>query len=327
MARQTRRYNISPYQPSLFTDDELDAPTLRALDPEKVKPAVGTVKFMSFGSGSSGNCAFLTDGYTGLLIDAGVDPEHVERSLTHHGFSMDMVRGVLLTHDHSDHVRFVYKLVRGYKHIRVYCTPKAFNGIMRRHSISRRLKDYFEAVYKEHPFKIGAWDITLFDVSHDGTDNAGFFITNGPHTICIATDLGTVTDRVRFYMQHARNIVLESNYDLEMLRRGPYPEFLKSRIAADRGHLDNVDSARFVTELMAAHPSMLQRVFLCHLSHDNNTPQKALSCITDAVEAAFPGTVIIADDTTLYASDSDPRHLMLNALPRFEASPLYTFYL
>lgn len=329
MARQTRRYSASPYAslPSLFSDDELDAPPMvEEVDAETLRRAP-LVRFMSFGSGSSGNCAFLTDGSTGLIIDAGVDPDHVERSLARHGYSMDCVRGILLTHDHGDHVRYVYKLARAHQHLRVYCTPKAFNGIMRRHSIARRLKDYFQAIYKEFPFKIGDWEVTAFDVSHDGSDNAGFFLVNGPQRIAVATDLGCITPRVSYYMSQARNIVIEANYDAAMLAAGPYPEFLKARIAASSGHLDNVVTADFVAGLYGAGP-LLQRVYLCHLSHDNNTPHTALEAVERALRGVDPQVEIVRDDTVpQLASERHRRRLLLDALPRFDASVLYTFRL
>lgn len=325
MAKQIRRYSADAYRsmPSLFDDSELSGTSIM----EEISPTVARrapmIRFMSFGSGSSGNCAFLTDGTTGLLIDAGVDTDHVERSLARNGYSMDCVKGILLTHDHGDHVRNVYKIVRYHKHICLYCTPKAFGGIMRRHSVSRRLKDYFQAIYKEFPFKIGNWEITAFEVSHDGTDNAGFFMTNGDQRIAIATDLGCITDRVRYYMSQARNIIIEANYDADMLAHGPYPEFLKARIAAANGHLDNNVMAQFVAEL-ATSSDQLQRVFLCHLSHDNNTPAVALKTIGNALETAVEHIKIVKDDT-LPPADPSRRILLLDALPRFEASMLYTF--
>ena len=327
MAKQIRRYSADAYRsmPSLFDDDGEQGGAYNTV--EEISMAATRrepmVRFMSFGSGSSGNCAFLTDGTTGLLIDAGVDPDHVDRSLARNGYSMDSIKGILLTHDHGDHVRNVYKIVRFHKHIRLYCTPKAFGGIMRRHSMSRRLKDYYQAIYKEFPFKLGQWEITAFDVSHDGTDNAGFFLTNGNQRIAVATDLGCITDRVRHYMSQARNIIIEANYDADMLAHGPYPEFLKARIAAANGHLDNRVTAQFVTEL-ATGSELLQRVFLCHLSHDNNTPKVALATIGGALKAALPRIDLVKDDP-LPPTDTTRRTLLLDALPRFEASTLYTF--
>lgn len=277
-----------------------------------------TLRFISFGSGSSGNCSYLGDSTTGLLIDAGVDAKTVLDGLTDNGLSIKNMTGILLTHDHSDHVRFVYQLVRKYTHIGIYCTPKTLNGLLRRHSISRRIKDYHKPIYKEFPFKLGEFEVTAFDVSHDGTDNCGYFITHGKHKFAVATDLGCITERVDFYMRQAQYVMIESNYDQYMLEHGPYPLYLRARIAADRGHLNNEVTAKFLKDIFSPH---LRYVFLCHLSHDNNTPEIALRCIR---------TALLDAGTPRVGNGSDPRlnndgGIELIALPRFDASPLYTF--
>ncbi|MCI9607687.1 MAG: MBL fold metallo-hydrolase [Muribaculaceae bacterium] len=265
------------------------------------------ILFRSFGSGSSGNCSFIGDRSGGILIDAGVDAKTVIDGLKDMGLTMADIHGICLTHDHGDHVRCVYSLVRRHNHIKVFCTPKAFSGIMRRHSISRRLKDYHQPIYKEFPFKIGPFEITAFEVSHDGTDNSGFFISRSDMSFAIATDLGCITDRVDFYMRQANFIVIESNYDAEMLANGPYPTYLKARIAADNGHLDNSDTAKYLALIRSP---KLKNVFLCHLSRDNNTPSTALNTVAAAL-GITPGIA------------PEPGALRLEVLPRFDASPLY----
>lgn len=278
------------------------------------------LRFISFGSGSSGNCAYIGDDKTGILIDAGVDSKHVLESLKANGLSMHNIQGILLTHDHSDHVRYVYNLIRKYTHVGVYCTPKTLSGLLRRHSISRRIKDYHHPIYKEFPFKIGGFEITAFDVSHDGTDNCGYFLCHGKHKFAVATDLGLITPRVDFYMRQANYIMIESNYDQYMLEHGPYPLYLRARIAADRGHLDNKVTAGFLKEIFTP---KLKYIFLCHLSHDNNTPEIALKEVSTALQEA---------GVTRIGNGSDPRiadqeGIELIALPRFDTSPIYTFRL
>ena len=324
MPRRYRNDNIQ--LPGLF--DDLDLPPIPVQidnDPlEKARRAYATqgkkpcVYYMSFGSGSSGNCAYIGDDSGGFLIDAGVAPDHVFDSLLHNGITPEMVRGIIVTHDHGDHVRYLYAIVRRHKHIGVYVTPRAFGGIMRRHSVSRRLKDYHRPIYKEFPFKIGEFEITAFEVSHDGTDNAGYFITRGEHTFAIATDLGCVTDRVDYYMRRARHIMIEANYDAGMLRDGPYPEHLKARIAAYNGHLDNVATGRFLADIYR--PGELRTVFLCHLSHDNNNPAIALATVRTELMAAHPGLTIGDGSGSVDTRNAD---MQLLALPRYDASPLY----
>lgn len=276
--------------------------------------------FMSLGSGSSGNCAYLGTRRTGILIDAGVDPETVERTLAANGLSMANVRGVLLTHDHSDHVRFVYKIVRLRRDTGIYCTPKTLSGMLRRHSISRRVKDYHRPIYKEFPFKLAGMTLTAFDVNHDGTDNCGFFIeTASGQSFAVATDIGSISERVDFYMRKAQYVMLEANYDADMLRNGPYTAFLKSRIAAPNGHLDNIDSAEFAASIAAE--GNLSHIFLCHLSAENNTPATAVSTVKQRLEAAGFGPVGDASGSLEAAAC----RIQLMALPRTSPSRLFVF--
>lgn len=277
--------------------------------------------FMSFGSGSSGNCSYIGDRQSGFLIDAGVDARMVVDSLKANGISMDAVKGICLTHDHGDHIRYVYNIVRSYRHIKIYCTPKAFNGILRRHSVSRRIKDYHVAIYKEFPFKLGNFEITAFDVMHDGADNVGFFVRHGDRTFAMATDLGCVSERVDYYMRQAQYIVIEANYDAEMLRDGTYAEYLKARIVKDCGHMDNVDTAAYLAKIYRPE---IRNIYLCHLSHDNNTPEKALSVVKDALRSI--GVTRIGDGTVSLADTDEANvpQVHLVALPRYDCSPLYT---
>lgn len=293
---------------------------LEPMSPVKGRPFL---RFISFGSGSSGNSSYIGTAESGVIIDAGVDYRHVVESLTGNGIPMTAVKGVLVTHDHGDHIRYVYSLVRNYPHIGVYCTPRCFNGIMRRHNISRRLKDYHRPIYKEFPFKLAGLEITAFDVSHDGSDNAGFFITSGSGSdmlrFAIATDLGCITPRVDYYMRQARFVVIESNYDERMLANGPYPTHLKARIAAPNGHLDNREAARFIASII--NPE-LTHLFLCHLSHDNNTPEVALTTMKSSLASVGITRVGSACETP----DDRECPVQLVALPRHDSSPLYYLF-
>lgn len=297
----------------LFTGDD-------TFSPLEVEPTIDRLSFISFGSGSSGNCAYIGDGETGILIDAGVDMTSVVSELHRNGIPMDNVKGIILTHDHSDHVRYVYTIVRKYRHIGVYCTPRALNGILRRHSIPNRLKDYHRPIYKEHPFKIGGFTLLAFEVTHDGTDNAGFFITHGKHALAVATDLGCVGERADYYMRQANYLMIEANYDARMLANGSYPEYLKARIASDTGHLDNEVTARY---LAGIYTPALRNIFLCHLSQDNNSPQTALHTVERALHDA--GVNEIGDCSESPYARLAPVQLM--ALPRFDATGIISLRL
>ena len=271
-----------------------------------------SMRFISLGSGSSGNCAYIGTETQGVLIDAGVDSKKVFASLADNGIKPEMVKGVILTHDHGDHVRYAYSIARNNKHIRIYCTLRVLNGIFRRHSISRRLKEVHESIFKEIPFSLAGMQFTAFDVSHDGTDNAGFFVEYGTQHFAIATDLGCITERARFYMTKADYLMIEANYDSEMLDNGKYPEYLKNRIRADNGHLDNKVTAEFVANSC---DERLKYVFLCHLSNDNNTPEIACRVVSEALKAK--GRIVGTGEGLI---DADSAAVQVVALPRFDNS-------
>lgn len=273
--------------------------------------------YISFGSGSSGNSCYIGTKDGGIVIDAGIRADIIEDTLKRHGVNMRHVKGLLLTHDHNDHVRYAYNLVRNNRHISVFCTPRVLNGLLRRHNISKRIKDYHTPIFKEIPFKIAGMEITAFEVPHDGTDNMGFFIEYASRKFVLATDMGEVAERARHYMSQANYLVIESNYDAEMLRTGRYPEYLKARIRASNGHLDNKDTASFLSEI--ANP-MLKYIFLCHLSKDNNTPDRALVAVREALKAR--GFNIGHGMETL---DDRKCDIQLVALPRYDATRWYVF--
>ncbi len=273
-------------------------------------PANRIFNYISLGSGSSGNCCYIGTRHGGFLVDAGVKADFVEMQLKANGVRFENIKGILLTHDHSDHVKYAYTILRAHKHIRLFCTNRVLSGLLRRHGISKRIKDYHIPIFKEIPFELAGTEITAFDVPHDGTDNMGFSINYDNRNFVIATDLGAVTERARHYMSRANYLVIEANYDLQMLLNGSYPEYLKARIRTDHGHMDNIKTAAFLKEIW--NPS-LKYIFLCHLSKDNNTPQKALVAVRSALEER--GLKVGKGEETLSDRCAD---VQLMALPRFD---------
>lgn len=280
-------------------------------------PAQRIFNYISFGSGSSGNSCYIGTRRGGFLVDAGVKADFVELTLKSNGIKMSDVKGILLTHDHADHVKYAYTLLRANKHMRLFCTNRVLNGLLRRHGISRRIKDYHNPIFKEIPFNIGDIEVTAFDVPHDGTDNMGFSLNYDNRNFVIATDLGEVSGRAWHYMSQADYLVIEANYDLQMLINGPYPEYLKARIRTSHGHLDNTDTAAFLASVAS---ERLKYVFLCHISKDNNTPYKALAAVREALMGK--GFRIGSGNETLADKECD---IQLMALPRYEATRRFVF--
>ena len=273
--------------------------------------------YISFGSGSSGNCCYLGTRNAGILIDAGVLTETVVDTLKENGIEMENIVGICLTHDHGDHVKYAYNIVRKHKHMKVYCTNRVVNGMLRKHNISKRIKDYHSPIFKEIPFKLGDFEITAFDVPHDGDDNMGFFVRHGDKNFVVATDLGAISERARHYISQAHYLMIEANYDKEMLIKGTYPDYLKRRIQTDRGHMDNVETAAFLSEI---YTPQLKYIFLCHLSNDNNTPEIALNTISKALKDR--GLTIGTAQETIEDRKAD---VQLMALPRLEPTRWFVF--
>lgn len=273
--------------------------------------------YISFGSGSSGNCCYLGTRNAGILIDAGILTETVVDTLKENGIKMENIVGICLTHDHGDHVKYTYNIVRKHKHMKVYCTNRVVNGMLRKHNISKRIKDYHSPIFKEIPFKLGDFEITAFDVPHDGDDNMGFFVRHGDKNFVVATDLGAISERARHYISQAHYLMIEANYDKEMLIKGTYPDYLKRRIQTDRGHMDNVETAAFLSEI---YTPQLKYIFLCHLSNDNNTPEIALNTISKALKDR--GLTIGTAQETIEDRKAD---VQLMALPRLEPTRWFVF--
>ena len=314
--RQKRNQAMWNDQPGLFDLPLETAETEGALKPmdEAALDAPQRMRFISFGSGSSGNCSYIGTPECGILIDAGVNNNYVTQQLAANSIDIKTIQGIILTHDHSDHVRFAYAILRYNRHMRLFATPKAFNGLLRRHNMSRRIADFHTPIYKEFPFKIGPMTITAFETSHDGTDNSGFFIEGPGATFVVATDTGTITARADHYIRQAQYLMIESDYDSHMLRTGTYPQHLKARIASTIGHLDNADTGRYLASI--AGNGLLKRVFLCHLSVHNNTPQIALATVRDILEEA---RISVCHDPEPAPTDT---RLHIGVLPREESSKL-----
>ena len=310
-----------------FDEWEEEAPTVikratydRIRMPEKEAAALasdGLLYYVSFGSGSSGNSCYLGTKNGGVIIDAGIRADEIESKIKANGIDIKKISGILLTHDHSDHVRYAYTLVRNNRHMKVYCTNRVLNALLRRHDISKRIKDYHVAIFKEIPFKIGELEITAFEVPHDGLDNMGYSMAYDNRNFVIATDMGEIRNRARHYMSNADYLVIESNYDLRMLLNGRYPQFLKARIQTSNGHMDNDATAAFLKEI---YNSRLKHIFLCHLSKDNNTPEKALEKVRTALEEA--GAKVGSGMETLEDRKAD---VQLMALPRYHTTRLFVF--
>lgn len=231
--------------------------------------------FFSLGSGSSGNCYYLGNSKYGILIDAGIGPRIIKKRLAEHGVDMSTIWAVIITHDHYDHIRSVGHLGEK-QNIPVYATEAVHRAISRTPLVKQKLNGSVRMIKKWIPFKIEDLKITAFPVPHDSMENVGYFIEFGNQRLVLATDIGTITDELRGYMLKANHLVIESNYDEDMLHNGSYPIHLKDRITNGTGHLSNRETAQFLAK---NYSSKLKNIWLCHLSGDNNHPQLAYDTV------------------------------------------------
>ncbi|MCQ2154304.1 MAG: MBL fold metallo-hydrolase [Bacteroidales bacterium] len=238
------------------------------------------MKFISFTSGSCGNCYYLcNDNGQALLIDAGASMRRVRKSLADKGLSLDAVELILVTHEHLDHIRFLGTFCK-YGNARV-CAPRKLHSVLAGHSFT---KDHIAAcrcVLEENVWnEVGSFSIRWFNVPHDASQTVGYAIKADDRLFVLMTDLRNVPAEAMELAKQADTVVIESNYDYDMLLDGPYPPELKQRIL-DEGHLGNAACAEAIKCFW--HDG-LKNIFLCHLSGNNNTPAKAYESALSALE-------------------------------------------
>ncbi len=230
-------------------------------------------RFISFGSGSSGNCYYILADCGGIIIDVGIGVRQLKKYFDEYGLSFSDVKAILVTHDHADHVKSVGSLSHQCN-LPVYATKEVHHGIENnyvvRYKVDQALRRYI-TVGEE--FRIDDFEIYAVTVPHDSKDNVGYRIRCNGVTFVLATDVGHITDGIAQLISEANYLVLESNHDMEMLINGTYPAYLKKRITSDRGHLSNENCGKALRDY--ATPN-LRKVWLCHLSNDNNDPALAL---------------------------------------------------
>lgn len=235
------------------------------------------IKFQSFSSGSCGNCYFIgieEDGKiaAGLLIDAGVGPRSLKKHLAVSGLHPDDIDAILVTHDHMDHVRSLGTLCK-YLKKPVWTTQTLHHAL----TYSPFYREWFALCGKVleagwNPLCGGRIQVQWFELPHDATQTVGYALLLDGFRFVLMTDLGRFTPQALAFCSQADSVVIESNYDREMLIHGPYSEDLKRRISEGHGHLSNDECAEAIR---AFDHEGLRSVFLCHLSDHNNTPELA----------------------------------------------------
>ena len=238
------------------------------------------LKFCSLYSGSSGNCLFVSSNNTKILIDCGTSCKKICDGLASINSSIDEIDAILVTHEHSDHVQSLGMVSKKFN-IPVYANKETWDAMPKqKEKISEENILFFE---NDKDFHIDDLTIHPFSTPHDAANPCGFNIHNGKRKISIATDLGHMDDKIFNNLQGSSFILLESNYDPEILKVSKYPFHLKQRIAGPHGHLSNATAGKTISALMKKD---LKEVMLGHLSKENNFPELAYQTVAEVLMQA-----------------------------------------
>jgi len=235
--------------------------------------------FRCFASGSSGNCYYLGTRQQGILIDAGISARQIQKCLREMNLDFRNIMGVLVTHDHADHIRAVGTLGERV-HLPIYATALIHEGIDHNYGVREKLRTSRRYFDKGVEWELFGMKINTFSIEHDSTDCVGYCIDYLGQRFVIVTDCGSVSEEMESYVRTANHLVIEANHDEHMLLNGPYPTYLKERILSPRGHQSN-DTCGAVLE-RNWHEG-LRNIWLCHLSLENNDPEIAYETVKECL--------------------------------------------
>lgn len=237
------------------------------------------MRFLSIASGSSGNCTYVGTDRTHVLIDAGISGKRIEEGLKGADLSCRDLDAILVTHEHSDHIKSLGVLARKYE-IPIYATGGTVDAIERSGCLGRLPEGIFHEILEDEPFVLKDLTVNPFGIPHDAAQPVGFRLECGPRSVGIATDLGRYGEYIIDHLQKLDVLLLESNHDVRMLQVGKYPYILKQRILGDRGHLSNENAGKLLCRLL--HDD-LKAVFLGHLSKENNYEELAYETVCSEI--------------------------------------------
>jgi phosphoribosyl 1,2-cyclic phosphodiesterase len=235
------------------------------------------LRFASLASGSQGNCLVAEADGTAVMIDCGLALRETERRLARAGLAPGDIDAILVTHEHGDHACGVFDFAAAHA-IRVYLTHGTHAAMKEEGKVIEGVKILF--LNGRESVAIDAMQVRPFTVPHDAREPVQYVLSDGASSLGVLTDIGTSTAHVQERLSGLDALVLECNYDRDMLWNGPYPQWLKSRIAGPFGHLDNADSGRL---LGALDRSRLKHVVGAHLSQHNNRPALARAVLAQAM--------------------------------------------
>lgn len=240
------------------------------------------MRLCSIASGSSGNCIYVGSDTTHLLVDVGISGKKAEQGLNELNLNVRDVGGILITHEHSDHIGGLGVLARKLN-VPIYATKGTIAAMKSCKSLGNIDNSLFCEITPDSKFMIGDIFVKSIRISHDAAEPVAYRFESEGKTAGIMTDLGTYNDYIVENLTGLDMVLLEANHDIRMLQVGPYPYYLKQRILGDRGHLSNEASGRLLASLL--HDNM-KHVMLGHLSKENNLAELAYETVRLEIENA-----------------------------------------
>ncbi len=240
-----------------------------------------SLQFCSFSSGSSGNCYLVKSQDTALLVDAGISAKKIMEGLASTNTPPETVKALLITHEHSDHIKSVKTLAKKLPNAKVYATA----GTWECGSTMCCEAQQHNCFAPGDEFTIGDVSVKTFSIEHDAAEPVGYSFFKDDKQISIVTDTGCITDAIHESILNSDLIVMEANHDPETLKVSGYPYYLKRRILGKTGHLSNDDAGRAICRIYEENQKYRQ-IILAHLSKENNFPELAYSTIQNVLEEA-----------------------------------------
>lgn len=257
------------------------------------------LELCAIASGSSGNCICVGSDNTHVLIDAGVSGKRIENGLNEIELKTSEMQGILITHEHIDHIAGLGVLARRYG-IPIFATEKTVNAIMNTKSVGKIDGDLFQVIKPGKRFSIGELMFNPISISHDAADPVAYKVMHEDKRMAVVTDLGNYNQAIVDELQGLDALLLEANHDVKMLQTGIYPYPLKQRILGDRGHLSNERSGQLLCELLH---DKFGTVVLGHLSKENNYEELAYEAVR--LEVTMGDNPYKAEDFPMYVAKRD----------------------
>jgi phosphoribosyl 1,2-cyclic phosphodiesterase len=257
------------------------------------------MRFNVLASGSSGNATLISTGQTSVLVDCGLSARELGKRLEAVGSSIDKLDAIVITHEHSDHIRGLKTLAKK-PGIRIYISPVALTASILKNDQHLNLGEPLKA---EQPFEIGDLTFSPIKTPHDSVDPLVFKIESRGVKMAIVTDLGYIPKSVAYQLKGCDALVLEANHEIDMLRVSAYPWATKQRILSQVGHLSNKEMARFLREDF---DGKAQHLVLAHLSQQNNHPEIARLAALEALEAQTPLFAMLNEQKVQLAKADSP---------------------